>query len=251
MLRFRSFLFSSYSRFIRLIAYGPWGPIHSISIFIFRILYKIPKTRQKFRSLGEFFLRSTEINTNSAPLICPTECRVIEGPSLFKNESVTVKGLRYAWACMPELADFKFESAYFWNFYLAPHNYHWVHAPAAGKNARAYWHRGLKWPVNDWGRRKSAAVYAENERLTFQYETEEFGKVWVICVGALGVSSFRSSFHPHQPAEWTKASFTFSKGQQLLGFEMGSSVLLVVEKNLTADPFRKLPDVLNVGDGLQ
>ena len=253
---FHCFIFPFYNKFVKCLAYGPWGPIHQISIFVFRKLYNIASPTKKFATLGDFFLRLDPIQIAATSLVSPAEAAVIEGPQSFTNDSITVKGLRYFWSQMPELQNFNTTKAIFWNLYLAPHNYHWVHSPAAGSEVQVFWHRGRTWPVNAWGRRKSPALYAENERFTYRFLTEEYGWVLLICVGALAVSSFLAgdknvTTENFGAEKWLPFSSSIEKGQRLLGFKMGSSVLLVTEKAPGLNSFRKLGPMLKVGDALR
>lgn len=242
-------ILQSYCRLIGLIAYGPWGfRIHQWLILFFCRWQKIDSSRaREFYTLGDFFLRETKLNISQHQLISPAESFLLEAQPITQHKTVSVKGFTYHWKNFSEVSPLK---GCFWNFYLAPHNYHWVHAPCDGNNLRSYYHRGALWPVNDWARRFAPEFYSENERMTFVYENDVYGRVVVICIGALGVSSFKAPYGHPQAGRWLENATEVKKGEPLLGFKLGSSVLLILENPPPPESFRIQSGVVNVGDAL-
>lgn len=222
----------AYSRLLHLIAYGPWGSLHRVLIFIFKKIYGITwSNAERFATLGDFFLRSVRYQIGSSPLVSPAEANVLEGPAVIQLEKpISVKGLTYTWKNFREIDVEKFKSGTFWNLYLAPYHYHWVHAAAAGKNLRAYRHHGRLWPVNGLGRFLCPTLYSENERLTFTWESEDFGQIAMICIGAMGVSDLHSQLGEVPYGAWKTLAPKVEKGQKLLGFKLGSTVVLLTEQ---------------------
>lgn len=219
--RFWSFL-------LGLIAYGPWGyRIHQVLIRFYRWVYKIDWPQIKdFRKLGDFFLREKEWPVADSPLVSPVEAAVLEGP-LPVSARVSVKGISYRWNELPEW-DPVFEKGTYWNLYLSPPDYHWIHFPCDAQNVRAIRIPGLDFPVNTWGRRLAPDLYFQNERLSFRFTHPQLGEVLMMLVGAMGVSKIISSLGPVGTA-WTPLP-SAKQMQKTGGFAMGSSVLLLVEK---------------------
>jgi|GEM_PF-4487199 len=235
-----------YSKLLACIAYGPWGKrIHKIFIYFFKRIYKIEWDQSKsFSKLGDFFLRPLSFPVDASDLVSPVEALLMEGPEKISTKTIiSVKGLEYSWENFPELQGENLEKMSFWNFYLAPQHYHWVHSPCNGSDVEAMRHSGLKYPVNRLGRKLCPKLYLENERLSFRWQHPVFGRVILLCIGAMGVSQILSELDPVQSERWALLSENVYKTQRLAGFRLGSSVLLVVEKavHLVSPPEHLLP----------
>ena len=245
---FVRFIGPLHSLFMKALAYGPWGPVHPLIIRVFAGLYKIhvPADRH-FKNLGHFFLRDMPFKDSGGSLVSPVECLLIDGPRKLDSLPLTVKGIQYQWKDFKELDLKEFSNGQFWNLYLAPYHYHWVHAACEGINLRAIHIPGKKWPVNKLGRWLCPLLYLENERMTFSWEHPKFGRIYMICVAAMGVSNLHSELGPVRSHEWTHLNVTVQKLQKLLAFRLGSTVLLLVERSNAS---AKASPMLNVGDAL-
>ena len=221
-----------YSRFLHLIAHGPWGPVHQLLIKGFKKIYKIKWDKTSdFKTLGEFFLRDVPYTIGTSDIVSPVEAAVMDGPFPIKmGKQLTVKGLRYDWPDFNELDMERFKNGVFWNFYLAPHDYHWVHFPASGYMLEGYRRAGRHWPVNAIGRALAQNLYSVNERLTFRWQTQTFGQIAMICVGAMGVSGLESAQGHVSYNRWSSLKESIEKGDKALAFKLGSSALLLVER---------------------
>lgn len=239
-----------YGKMIRLVTNGPWGRgVHRILIRGFCGLQRIPYSKEfeKHSTFLDFFLRDKKIEFSSSPLVSPCEARSFaSGEDIILGKSVRVKGITYRFEDFRELPMDKFRNGAFWNFYLAPKNYHWVHAPTSGRNLRGIYRSGMFWPVNAFGRWLRPFLFSENERISYLYESATFGAVAVVCVGAMGVNAMKSTVGFVGPNE-TSLKAEIHKGDRLLAFELGSTVLLFLEH----PPTSRLPlTMVNVGDAL-
>jgi phosphatidylserine decarboxylase len=244
------FLSPVYNRIVKTIAYGPWGIFaHRILIFGFRKLYGIQDTPiSSHRRLGDFFLREKKFQTSHVDLVSPVQCRVIEaGQKVSARDRVSVKGIDYCWSRFPEFGGRDLTDFYFWNFYLAPYHYHWVHSPLSADQVDVIRIPGSSYPVNALGRLAVKHLYLENERLSFRWNHEHLGKVFMLCVGAMGVSGIESCLGKVGDNQWTPFNESITKGQKLAGFKLGSSVLLVAEKKRD---FKDLPQEIFAGHPL-
>lgn len=223
-----------WNHIVGLFAYGPWGPlVHREFIRFFKTAYGITDSPdiRAFRRLGDFFLRDRKIDLPDAKLVSPVEAYCLEAcTALGKTPKLKIKGLEYRWSDFPELENFNKEEAVFWNFYLAPNHYHWFHAACSGTKLEATRFSGSFFPVNSFGRWLCPWLYNANERLSFRWQHEEFGKVVMMCVGAVGVSKIRSEFGLIEEAQWKFIKDSHDKGERFGAFELGSSVLLFLEK---------------------
>jgi len=69
-----------------------------------------------------------------------------------------------------------------------------------------------------------------NERLTYRWQSKDFGQVIMICIGALGVSALHCDLGEVPPEKWTTLKSQVKKGDRLLAFRLGSSALLLLER---------------------
>lgn len=247
---FKFLLAPFYNWLMHLIAYGPWGSfIHGILIWLYKKCLGIEYSRPlKFARLGDFFLRPIGFNTSEVALVSPVEACVLDGPrQLDLHSAVEVKGLTYKWSGFPELDSQEQTYSFFWNFYLSPRDYHWFHAPCAGEQLEAYRHAGASFPVNGFGRWLCPELYSENERLSFRWTHPQLGRVLLICVGAMGVSRIRSELGEVAYNRWTPLQDQLNKMDCLGGFELGSTVLLLVQEYQS---FQRLGTYVRPGEPL-
>ena len=122
--------------------------------------------------------------------------------------------------------------------YLAPHNYHRVHAPWRGELTHWRYLPGDLYPVNATGVSRVPALFARNERIVGHFETE-FGKAAMIMVGATCVGHMTVSFadvaanagHPASGRVTLSEPVHFERGDEFGVFQMGSTVVLVFERS--------------------
>ena len=173
----------------------------------------------------------------------------MEGPAKINlNSTISIKSIDYNWQEFFEFQD-SWKSSNFWNLYLAPNDYHWVHSPCEAEHWEACRVPGKTYPVNALGRRLIPHLYLENERLSFRTQHPQLGWVHVLCVGAMGVSRMPTPFGQFSERKWSKIDQTIKKGAALAAFQLGSSVLLIVEKN-PQNPLGLSSPSLKVGEAL-
>ncbi len=121
--------------------------------------------------------------------------------------------------------------------YLAPHNYHRVHAPWRGEVTHWRYLPGALYPVNATGVARVPGLFTRNERIVGHFETE-FGKAAMIMVGATCVGHMTVSFadvaanagHPGSGRVALSEPVRFERGDEFGVFQMGSTVVLVFER---------------------
>jgi phosphatidylserine decarboxylase len=127
----------------------------------------------------------------------------------------------------PEVRNF-IDGAYA-TIYLAPRDYHRVHTPVAGRLLRACYVPGDRYSVNAATARAVPQLFCRNERVVCWLEAA-FGRVAVVLVGALNVSSIsiigRGEI-PSGPAHTWQAPehVRLPKGAELGRFNLGSTVV--------------------------
>ena len=165
-----------------------------------------------------------------------------------------------------ELAE-RFKGGAFATIYLAPFNYHRIHSPVKGDLVLSSYCPGTLWPVNVGSVERVEGLFCINERLTSQIRLEDGSEVLVVKVGATNVGRIgvvysdtlltnagklprdnkRMDWIPNQP-------YSFEKGGELGRFEMGSTVILVVDKKIRErhpDLFKsRVGQAVKVGEAL-
>jgi phosphatidylserine decarboxylase len=129
----------------------------------------------------------------------------------------------------------QFEGGVFCTIYLAPYNYHRIHAPLSGEIAGYVNMPGQLWPVNPAGVRNVEKLFCVNERLTTFLRTPR-GPCGVVAVGATNVGRIRALYDDvvtnarrrRRPARVIyQQPVRVEKGAELAVFEMGSTVVLL------------------------
>ena len=94
---------------------------------------------------------------------------------------------------------------------LAPVDYHRFHFPCNGIPQKSQWIKGSLFSVHPLALAKSLKIFGENKRCVMILESEVFGKVALIEVGATCVGSIRQTYSPGKPivAGEEKGFFSF------------------------------------------
>lgn len=124
--------------------------------------------------------------------------------------------------------------------YLAPHDYHRVHMPLAGRVTGTVYVPGRRWAVNRRTVRTVPGLFAANERLIVWCENPA-GRFAVVLVGALNVASISLAWSGEVPSAGRVVRTVFPTDAPplalpaggLLGqFNLGSTVVIVAERGL-------------------
>lgn len=119
--------------------------------------------------------------------------------------------------------------------YLSPRDYHRVHCPIDGV-IRSWRHiPGRLFPVNGLAVRHVDGLFTVNERVVIHLESERFGKVALVMVGASNVGRISLSF-VDSASSWRRdgptlttptAPLAIARGDELGRFNLGSTVVLL------------------------
>lgn len=218
---------------------------------------------EHYRTWSQFFVRRLKPGTRpvgASPLVCPvdgtlTQRGLLDSPELLLTQ---IKGIRYSlsdllsgWDTTP------YAGGSFLTVYLAPYNYHRIHAPATGRVQRAVHVPGALWPVNTWSVRSIKGLFVRNDRIVVEMECpldegkaggvggngEGTGRLALAMIGATNVGRTTLSFSPvraNDPAVTTvrdipvPEGLTLEKAAELACFEMGSTIVLVLDAAWTA-----------------
>jgi phosphatidylserine decarboxylase len=217
---------------------------------------------QGFATFNEFFVRELRdgarpVDTLQDTLVSPVDGTVSQAGALLSDRILQAKGHDYS---LDELlaADLDTAQAFadgsFATIYLAPYNYHRVHAPIAGKLVAAHYVPGDLFSVNTATAATIPGLFRRNERLILHFRAA-CGPVAVILVGALNVGSITTPWsgeiRPRKSGivenlALDGASCDVGKGDLLGWFNMGSTVIVLLPRG--ASTWR---DGLRAGAGLR
>ncbi len=197
-----------------------------------------------YATFNEFFTRALKdhvrtIDADPRGIACPVDGTISEAGSIDGNALLQAKGRRYSLAELLAGKSWagRFEGGSFATIYLAPFNYHRVHMPLRGDLEETVYVPGRLFSVNAVTAAHVPRLFARNERVLTLFDTA-FGQVALIMVGALNVGSMSTVWAggitpaarrvittlPHQPV-------TLDKGAELGRFNMGSTVILLFQRN--------------------
>ena len=132
---------------------------------------------------------------------------------------------------------------------LCPSDYHRFHFPCDGIPAKPRLINGLLYSVNPIALKKNVSILSENKRMITEIETDHFGTVLYIEIGATSVGSIRQTYTP---------DLKVKKGDEKGYFEFGGScIALLFEKgrvtfdaDLTANTQKGIETKANFGETL-
>jgi phosphatidylserine decarboxylase len=200
-----------------------------------------------FRTFNEFFTRRLRdglrpIDADPNAVVSPADGRFDDAGVIDAGRQFVVKGQPYNTATLlgSEADAASFAGGAFAVVYLSPRDYHRVHSPVAGTITHVRHIPGTLFPVNAFGVRHVPLLFARNERVAILVRTEAFGMVAVVMVGAMIVGKINLAFDgPPRPAHGgTVAERVYvpgelpelATGDELGAFELGSTVVLLVER---------------------
>jgi phosphatidylserine decarboxylase len=203
-----------------------------------------------YASLNAFFTRtlkpgSRPIEGDNAAICSPADGFIQNLGLIRASELLQAKGLSYSLTQLlgnDSDAASRYEGGAFLTIYLAPHNYHRVHAPLAGTVQEMHYVPGGRMAVNRSTARAVPGLFAANERLIChcRYDSGDYALVFV---GAMNVACISTAWSgevlPHRPREprrWSYAgqqNIHLAKGDYMGQFELGSTVILLMPRKTT------------------
>lgn len=150
-----------------------------------------------------------------------------------------------------------FQDGYFFTTYLAPKNYHRIHAPIDGQLKVMIHVPGRLFSVNTVFVRTVPQLFARNERVICLFETKA-GPMALVMVGAMLVGGISTVWHgtvtpttQNSISVWKYAEerVTLALGEELGHFKMGSTVILLFPNHsIIWETHRQTGDTLCYGE---
>jgi len=200
----------------------------------------------RYHSFNAFFTR--ELRADARPIapvdfICPVDGAISQYGRINSNQIFQAKGHYYSTeALLAERAGMAtpYENGCFATLYLSPRDYHRIHMPCNGRLLRMIYVPGTLFSVNPLTAREVPGLFARNERVVCEFETE-FGSFVMVLVGATIVGSMATVWHgvvnPPRPGdirEWNYSTenIRLRKGEEMGRFLLGSTVVMLFPPNV-------------------
>jgi phosphatidylserine decarboxylase len=198
---------------------------------------------EEYQTLNEFFTRrlkagSRPIDQHPEIIVSPVDGQIVSSGVCEQDRVLQVKDIDYSLYELlgDESISKKFENGSYATIYLSPHNYHRIHAPTDMRITGFSYVPGRLLPVNPPSLAWVRGLYTHNERLILFADTPA-GSLALAMVGANCVGSIRLLFSDvvtNQAGigplcENFSTPFDVLKGNEVAIFEMGSTVVLIVE----------------------
>lgn len=196
-----------------------------------------------YTTLQDLFVRKLRpgvrrVDPAPSAVVCPVDGKVGACGQVHDGTLLQVKGRSYGLADLlgePEVAR-EFEGGPYATIYLAPYNYHRIHAPLAGEIRKAVLIPGGLMPVFPRSVERVDGLFARNERLITYIDSPDAGRLALVKVGATLVGSISVSYdddlRTNRPGQDKRVvdydpPRLMSKGGEVGAFELGSTVVLV------------------------
>lgn len=200
-----------------------------------------------FETFNDFFTRelaegARTVGTDPLSVVSPVDGTLSQAGVMRGNQLIQAKGIEYTLddllaADLDKARDFA--DGVFATIYLAPYNYHRVHAPLDGELITAHYVPGDLFSVNNATAAHVPGLFRRNERLNLHFSTRH-GPMALIFVGALNVGSISTPWsgeiRPRKTGVVDVLDLSASprdvrKGDLLGWFNMGSTVIVLLPKD--------------------
>lgn len=202
-----------------------------------------------YQSFNAFFTRALKPDARplaggERDLVSPVDGTMSQLGTLRDGELLQAKGMHYSAGALlaDESATARYDGGGFACIYLAPYNYHRIHMPLAGRLTATRYVPGQLFSVNPATVRTVSSLFARNERVVCEFDTE-LGPLAVVMVGALFVGSIETVFagEINPPTSRGRGVCNleaglgreFARGEELGRFNMGSTVVVLLGNRAT------------------
>ena len=239
------------TRLAGLVASAEWGAFTTWVIKRFVKRYNVNMSEAAhadpahYKSFNEFFTRPLKDGArpmSNSTWVCPVDGAISQCGAIESDQIFQAKGHHYSTRALVggdvALAA-QFQHGQFATLYLSPRYYHRIHMPIAGKLLRMIHVPGDLFSVNPTTARGVPGLFARNERVVCEFETEK-GPMVLVLVGATIVGSMATVWHgqvnPPRPStvrEWRYDSqdVRLQKGEEMGRFLLGSTVVMLFPEN--------------------
>ena len=202
-----------------------------------------------YESFNAFFTRalkpgSRPLDDDSNRLASPVDGTISEIGQIIAGQVFQAKGHSYSLANLlgSNQAAEEFGDGKFATLYLSPKDYHRIHMPIMGALESMTYIPGRLFSVAPHTVRVVPRLFARNERVVCQFETSA-GKLAMVLVGAINVAAIETVWSGlvtpptgKRIQRWNYGASNpvdLEKGAEMGRFNMGSTVILICQANVT------------------
>ncbi|MCP4219341.1 MAG: phosphatidylserine decarboxylase [bacterium] len=209
-----------------------------------------------YNCLSDFFIRPLDLTVrpltkNEAAFVSPSDGVLTEMETIHEDKATQIKGKTYS---VSELVKRDLDFSKGWHvaiIYLSPSNYHRYHYPTRGR-VENYFHTGGRlYPVNHMGLNNVESLFVKNDRIITEIRKDDF-TYYYVAVGATNVGSIKMEFIEGEGKQkaWEPVDSPIDQLQEAGRFEMGSTIVLVLPKDMAEPITEKKGQSVRVGEPL-
>ncbi len=207
-------------------------------------LYEMKTAIGSMKTFNDFFTREIRpelrpIDPTPGSVVSPVDGKIAEFGRIEQGLLVQAKNILYSLNdLVGEINATIFQDGYFMTIYLSPADYHRIHLPISGKIRKFSYISGNLWPVNNFGVKQIGGLFSLNERIITPIEGEH-GIIGMIKVGATIVGKIKVDYSDLSSNSNRTTQFNlpivpervYHKGDEIGRFQLGSTVILLFEKD--------------------
>ncbi len=207
------------------------------------------KPLNTYESFNQFFTRSLKDDCRpiaNADVVSPVDALLLVHGAIQNDQVIQAKGVSYSVKQLLGLDDAsRYEGGYFLTFYLSPKDCHRIFTPINGDVVQASHIPSRLYPVREPYISGLKGLYTKNERLTTFLKSGD-KHCAVVKVGATNVGCMTTTYDASLITNKGQKSavkkqyptpFSYTKGQWLATFHLGSTVVLCFEKDMFKPDF--------------
>ena len=220
-----------------------------------------------YTSFNRFFTRALKpearpIDQETHSICSPADGRISAIGEISEGRIYQAKGRDYSLEVLiggDQNAAKRLANGGFTTIYLSPRDYHRLHMPVAGTLVSQTHIPGRLFSVGPHTVRALPNLFARNERVIAQFETEA-GLMALVLVGAINVAAIETVWHglvtPPQRRSINTINYreeqavNLAKGDEMGRFNMGSTIIVLMENPVTWRVDMQAGDAVRMGQYL-
>lgn len=220
-----------------------------------------PSDIKAYRTFEDFFVRkhtpsSRPIYSASDPTwaVCVADSRLVVYPTVSQARALWIKGKNFTISNLIQDTDLaqSWDDGAVASFRLSPQDYHRYHSPVKGTVSWFKQIPGEYYQVDPLCLQSDVDILTQNARCCVVIDSEEFGKVLFVAIGATNVGTVEINEHIRQ------GKARIEKGEEIGLFQFGGSSIIVAfeqgriefDEDLVSVSRRKVMMAVEVGMSL-
>ncbi len=220
-----------------------------------------------YKSFNAFFTRELKhtarlVAADEQSIACPVDGTVSQAGGIHNGQLFQVKGRTYSLLQLlgGESQDAApFTDGKFATLYLSPRDYHRIHMPVSATLTKMLHVPGRLFSVAPHTVRNVPNLFARNERVVALFNSSA-GSIAIILVGAINVAAIETTWFGlvtpptrNSVSRWEfheDEAVTLKKGDEMGRFNMGSTVILLMQSNAAFNDKMKPAGKIKMGESI-